>query len=50
KLGTNYPYGPFEWCNKIGIENVYHLLNTVYHDTHDERYKICALLKREYLT
>ncbi|MEB3059486.1 3-hydroxyacyl-CoA dehydrogenase family protein, partial [Parvimonas sp. D9] len=18
KLGTNYPYGPFEWCNLIG--------------------------------
>ncbi len=46
KLGTNYPFGPFEWCKKIGIENVYNLLNTVYHDTHDERYKICALLKR----
>jgi 3-hydroxybutyryl-CoA dehydrogenase len=50
KLGTNYPLGPFEWCNKIGIEHVYHLLNTVYHDTHDERYKICALLKRDCLT
>ncbi len=46
KLGTNYPFGPFEWCNKIGVENVYQLLDTVYHDTHDERYKICALLKR----
>jgi 3-hydroxybutyryl-CoA dehydrogenase len=47
KLGTNYPFGPFEWSKKIGIENICHLLNTVYHDTHDERYKICALLKRE---
>ena len=26
KLGTNYPYGPFEWCNKIGIHQVYTLL------------------------
>ncbi len=26
KLGTNYPYGPFEWCRKIGMENVYGLL------------------------
>jgi 3-hydroxybutyryl-CoA dehydrogenase len=50
KLGTNYPYGPFEWCKKIGIENVYNLLHTVYHDTHDERYKICALLKKDCLT
>ncbi len=26
KLGTNYPYGPFEWGNKIGIHKVYALL------------------------
>lgn len=49
KLGTNYPYGPFEWCERIGIDHVYELLDAVYMDTRDERYKICALLKREYL-
>jgi 3-hydroxybutyryl-CoA dehydrogenase len=49
KLGTNYPYGPFEWCKRIGIKNVYELLEAVYDDTKDERYKICPLLKREYL-
>jgi 3-hydroxybutyryl-CoA dehydrogenase len=49
KLGTNYPLGPFEWCGKIGIRNVYELLNSVYNDTGDERYKICELLKREAL-
>ncbi|GCC52548.1 3-hydroxyacyl-CoA dehydrogenase [Chryseotalea sanaruensis] len=49
KLGTNYPYGPFEWCKRIGIKNVYELLEAVYEDTKDERYKICPLLKREYL-
>lgn len=27
KLGTNYPYGPFEWAEKIGIQNIYKLLN-----------------------
>jgi 3-hydroxybutyryl-CoA dehydrogenase len=26
KLGTNYPYGPFEWAEKIGIKNIYLLL------------------------
>ena len=26
KLGTNYPYGPFEWCNIIGVQQVYQLL------------------------
>jgi 3-hydroxybutyryl-CoA dehydrogenase len=49
KLGTNYPYGPFEWCGKIGIKHVYELLEAVYEDTHDERYRICPLLKKEYL-
>jgi 3-hydroxybutyryl-CoA dehydrogenase len=49
KLGTNYPFGPFEWCARIGIRNVYELLEAVYEDTRDERYKVCPLLKREYL-
>ncbi len=49
KLGTNYPFGPFEWCQRIGIHHVYELLEAVYNDTHDERYKICPLLKKEYL-
>jgi 3-hydroxybutyryl-CoA dehydrogenase len=50
KLGTNYPFGPFEWCGKIGIQSVYKLLEAVYKDTKDERYKICPLLKEEFLT
>ena len=49
KLGTNYPKGPFEWANAIGIENVYKVLEAVYEDTKEERYKICPLLKTKYL-
>lgn len=26
KSGTNYPYGPFEWSEKIGLENILVLL------------------------
>jgi 3-hydroxybutyryl-CoA dehydrogenase len=26
KLGTNYPYGPFEWVEKIGVKRVNELL------------------------
>ncbi len=26
KLGTNYPMGPFEWAEAIGIKNIYTLL------------------------
>lgn len=49
KLGTNYPFGPFEWADKMGIANVYQILASVYEDTKDERYKICSLLKTHYL-
>ncbi|MFA6261672.1 MAG: 3-hydroxyacyl-CoA dehydrogenase family protein [Bacteroidia bacterium] len=49
KLGTNYPFGPFEWADRIGIRNVYETLDAMYTDTKDERYKICALLKTHYL-
>ena len=49
KLGTNYPFGPFEWATKIGVRNVYETLEAVYNDTKDERYKICSLLKTRFL-
>ncbi|HLF44991.1 MAG TPA: 3-hydroxyacyl-CoA dehydrogenase family protein [Chitinophagaceae bacterium] len=26
KLGTNYPYGPFEWAEKIGFKKIHDLL------------------------
>ncbi len=49
KLGTAYAFGPFEWCEKIGIKNVYEVLDAMGNDTKDDRYKICSLLKTEYL-
>ncbi len=38
KLGTNYPFGPFEWAEKIGTENVRRLLNALEKSTGDKRY------------
>lgn len=49
KLGTNYPYGPFEWCEKIGVRHVYEVLEALHDDHKSERYKICPLLKKAYL-
>ena len=45
KLGTNYPYGPFEWALKIGLDNVVAVLDAVYADTREERYRVCPLLR-----
>lgn len=50
KLGTAYPHGPFEWMQQIGIRDVYEVLDSLYQDTREERYKICSLLKTEYLS
>lgn len=50
KLGTAYPMGPFEWATKIGIKDVYETLMAIYECTQDERYRICPLLKENYLS
>jgi 3-hydroxybutyryl-CoA dehydrogenase len=47
KLGTNYPYGPFEWSEKIGLKNVCELLTTL--SKINSRYEPSALLKKEAL-
>ncbi|MBS1510710.1 MAG: hypothetical protein JST86_07720 [Bacteroidetes bacterium] len=36
KLGTNYPYGPFEWAEKIGVKNIITLLQKL--QAADNRY------------
>ena len=45
KLGTNYPHGPFEWSELIGLHNIYRLLLEM--SKEDEKYQPAALLKKE---
>jgi len=45
KLGTSYPYGPFEWSAKIGLQRIYELLTELSHV--DKRYMPAALLVEE---
>lgn len=45
KLGTGYPYGPFEWCEKIGLNRVYELLIEL--SSEDVRYIPASILKDE---
>jgi 3-hydroxybutyryl-CoA dehydrogenase len=42
KLGTNYPFGPFEWSEKIGLKQIADLLNKLAVD--QPRYQPAALL------
>jgi 3-hydroxybutyryl-CoA dehydrogenase len=45
KLGTNYPFGPFEWALLIGTKNILALLQQLY--LTDSRYKPSQLLITE---
>jgi len=45
KWGTQYPWGPFEWGEKIGIASVYHLLDIL--SVEDERYNPSPALVAE---
>jgi len=47
KLGTNYPYGPFEWGEKIGLNKVVYLLEVL--EKEQNRYKPAGLLKNKIL-
>jgi len=45
KLGTNYPYGPFEWSKKIGLKNIAALLTEL--SLNERRYQPAWLLLKE---
>lgn len=45
KLGTNYPYGPFEWAEKIGLNNIYNLLQKL--SVTDKRYQPAPMLAKD---
>lgn len=49
KLGTNYPHGPIEWSEMIGVDLVYNILLAMMNDFGDDRYRITPLLKEKYL-
>ncbi len=45
KLGTNYPFGPFEWSEKIGLKNIYSLLQKL--NESSTRYAIAPAMIKE---
>jgi 3-hydroxybutyryl-CoA dehydrogenase len=45
KLGTSYPYGPFEWSEKIGLGHIYSLLIEL--ANREKRYSVAPALEKE---
>ena len=46
KLGTNYPRGPLEWADLIGLDVVLSLLRGLHEETGEDRYRPAPLLKQ----
>jgi 3-hydroxybutyryl-CoA dehydrogenase len=46
KLGANYPDGPIEWADRIGIRQVCSVLVALQNDLHEDRYRVSPLLKQ----
>ncbi len=46
KLGTNYPFGPIEWGNRIGLKQVISTLDALYRDLGEDRYRAAPLLRQ----
>jgi 3-hydroxybutyryl-CoA dehydrogenase len=45
QLGTNYPYGPFEWGRRIGLKKIYDLLIEL--SKAETVYKVSEMLEEE---
>jgi len=47
KSGLNHPMGPIELCDFIGLDIVLDILNTLYEEYKDNKYRPCYLLKQK---
>jgi 3-hydroxybutyryl-CoA dehydrogenase len=45
-LGLNHPRGPFAWLEAIGVEHVCTLLDALWRERREERYRTAPLLLR----
>ena len=46
KLGTNYPMGPLEWADAIGLDRVYNGLKSLHEEYGDDRYRPCPSIRK----
>jgi 3-hydroxybutyryl-CoA dehydrogenase len=46
RLGFNYPHGPLEWGDSIGLDHVLAVLDALHEELGEERYRAAPLLRR----
>ena len=46
KLGCNHPMGPLELGDYIGLDIVLAIMDVIYKETGDSKYRACTLLRK----
>ena len=46
KLGANYPRGPLEWADSMGVDFVYAVLRGLQEEQGEDRYRPAPLLRK----
>jgi 3-hydroxybutyryl-CoA dehydrogenase len=45
--GVNYPKGLLSWCNEWGADKCLEILDNLYHQYHEDRYRASVLLRKQ---
>jgi 3-hydroxybutyryl-CoA dehydrogenase len=45
-LGLSHPRGPVAWSEAIGLEHAVAVLDGLWNERHEERYRVAPLLRR----
>jgi 3-hydroxybutyryl-CoA dehydrogenase len=46
RLGANYPHGPLEWADLIGVDQVYAIIRGMAEEFREDRYRPAPLLRK----
>jgi 3-hydroxybutyryl-CoA dehydrogenase len=46
-LGVNYPKGLLRWCDEVGLDTIVGVLDALYEDYREDRYRASVLLRRK---
>lgn len=46
KLGADFPLGPIEWADQLGMQQVYAILSALHRDLGEDRYRVSPLLRQ----
>lgn len=47
RLGVNYPQGPFAWAREIGLPHILAVLDHLFDEYHEERYRAAQEIRRQ---